>query len=125
MTDQTRVLVIDDDFEMRQLMRRILEMSGHTVEEALDGEEGLWTYRRAQPDVVITDIFMRDMDGLATIKEMLREFPNARIIAVSGGRGEGKVDFLAKARALGARRTLEKPFAQQDLLDAVTAVLQE
>ena len=118
-----RILVMDDDYEIRLVLRRMLEAAGHEVEEAVDGEEGLRYYRIKPADLVITDILMPGGDGLSTIREIRREFPDARIIAMSGGDMSADVGFLPRAEELGAVRTVAKPFDLAQMREAVDEVL--
>jgi len=118
------VLVVDDQDQVRQLIRETLEQAGYEVEEARDGKEGLDRYRVRSPDLVIMDILMPDQDGLETIMTLRQEFPDIRIIAMTGGSDTvGIPNFLDVAKMLGARRTLQKPFELKVLLDAVAAEL--
>ncbi|MGQ0667933.1 MAG: response regulator [Nitrospiraceae bacterium] len=116
------VLVIDDEEQVRQLIRETLEQAGYDVEEACDGKEGLKRYRTRPADLVIMDILMPDQDGLESIMTLDREFPMCRVIAITGGSDViGMLNFLDVAKMLGARRTLQKPFEVKALLDAVAA----
>lgn len=118
------VLVVDDQDQVRQLIRETLEQAGYEVEEACDGKEGLDRYRVRSTDLVIMDILMPDQDGLETIMTLRQEFPDIRIIAMTGGSDTvGIPNFLDVAKMLGARRTLQKPFELKVLLEAVTAEL--
>ena len=118
------VLVVDDQDQVRQLIRETLEQAGYEVEEACDGKEGLERYRVRSTDLVIMDILMPDQDGLETIMTLRQEFPDIRIIAMTGGSDTvGIPNFLDVAKMLGARRTLQKPFELKVLLEAVTAEL--
>jgi CheY-like chemotaxis protein len=81
----TTVLVIDDNEDIRALLRRVLEREGYSVSEASDGMAGTRLYRSQPADVIITDIVMPDQEGIQTIMELLRDFPAAKIIAISGG----------------------------------------
>ena len=118
------VLVVDDQDQIRQLIREMLEQAGYEVEEARDGKEGLDRYRARSMDLVIMDILMPDQDGLETIMTLRREFPDARVIAMTGGCDTiGVVNFLDVAKMLGARRTLQKPFELKVLLDTIAAEL--
>ncbi|MDA0746007.1 MAG: response regulator [bacterium] len=120
-----RVLVIDDEQPARLVMRKILEAQGHEVEEALDGDEGLRMYRLEPADLVVTDILMPGGDGLVAIHELLREFPDAKILAVSGGGESGTLNFLSQAAELGAQRTLEKPFDIREFQQVVRELLEK
>ena len=118
------VLVIDDEAPIRALVRQILEAEGYQVSEATEGAAGiklLWTLPVA---LLITDIFMPGQEGIQTILEVCQHFPQMKILAISGGsKTITTLDPLPTARALGAHRTLVKPFTPQELLDAVSAVL--
>jgi two-component system, chemotaxis family, chemotaxis protein CheY len=118
------VLIVDDEEAIRRLIRNTLEQAGYHVYEAADGKEGLSRYRQAPADLVIMDILMPDQDGLESILTLRREFPKARIMAITGGSDMiGILNFLDVARMLGACRTLQKPFEMQQLLDAVQSAI--
>lgn len=118
------VLVIDDDDMVRTMLLRSLARGGHEAVGARDGLEGVARFRETPCDVVITDIFMPNQEGLATIMELRRTFPHIRIIAISGGGARASLDVLPVAEALGACRTLRKPFTPQEVLDVVRDVLE-
>jgi CheY-like chemotaxis protein len=119
------VLVVDDEDQLRQLIREILEQAGYQVTEARDGKEAVLQYRLAPADVVIMDILMPEQDGLETTSTLRREFPNVKIIAITGSSEMiGILSFLDVAKMLGAHRALQKPFEMQTLLDTVQAELQ-
>ena len=104
------VLIVDDEEAIRRLIRNTLEQAGYRVQEAADGKEGLSHYRQSPADLVIMDILMPDQDGLESILTLRREFPNAKIMAITGGSDMiGILNFLDVARMLGARRTLQNP----------------
>jgi len=116
------VLVVDDEDQVRQLIRETLEQAGYDVQDARDGKEGLEQYRTKPTDLVIMDILMPDQDGLESIMRLRREFPASRVIAMTGGSDMiGILNFLDVAKMLGARRTLQKPFEMKTLLDTVAA----
>ncbi len=116
------ILVIDDEQQVRSLLRKALSGAGYEVKEATNGREGLEQYRQSPADLVITDILMPDEDGLEATLELTREFPDAKIIAITGGSGDR--NFLDVAKLFGARRTLTKPFELDKLLGAVQEELQ-
>lgn len=118
-----RILIIDDDEQLRALLHEILERAGFAVVEAANGVEGLQLFRSEPADLVITDLIMPDKEGVETILELRREFPEARIIAISGGGRNGSANYLPIAARLGARRTVAKPFSRQEILDAVRDTL--
>ena len=118
-----RVLVIDDDEEMRRAMCEVLSRAGYVTVEAADGRAGLTRNREHPADVVITDIFMPEKEGIETILAIRHEFPEARIIAISGGGDGSRFSYLSYARELGATRTLAKPFSTSELLGAIEEIL--
>ncbi len=114
-----RILVIDDEYELRSMLRRMLEHAGHEVSEAVNGAAGIEIYERDAPDLIITDIIMPEKEGVETIIALRRANPALPIIAISGGGRLDATDFLSMAKKLGARRTLTKPFLREQLLEAV------
>ncbi len=117
-----RILVIDDEDQIRAMLRQALESSGHEVLEANNGEEGVRIYQKQPADLVITDILMPEKEGLESIRELRGLDPAVRVIAISGGGRFHTMDVLGLARMLGARRTFWKPF---DLAKVVAAVQEE
>jgi CheY-like chemotaxis protein len=117
------ILVVDDDDQFRSMLRQVLGREGYEVVEARNGREGMALYRAEPTDLVISDILMPEREGLQTIRELRREFPEAKIIAVSGGGPGGTMNFLKAAKLLGAERTLWKPFELDELRQVVREVL--
>ena len=118
------ILVIDDDDQIRSMLRRVLEHEGYAVEEAADGLEGERTYRENPADLVITDIVMPNKEGIETIKDLVQEFPDVKIIATSGGGRMRPQPYLEIAEALGVDRVFAKPFDIKELLAAVKELLE-
>lgn len=118
-----RILIIDDEEELRRIMRTVLERDGHEVLEARNAIEGLRQYDDATVDLVVTDIMMPESDGFEAIIALRRDFPSVKIIAVSGGGRVGDTNYLVLAERLGANRILAKPFQREQLLAAVRACL--
>lgn len=118
-----RILVIDDDEQMRVLLRQVMEWAGYDVLEAGDGREGMQKQRKHRADLVITDLIMPEQEGLETITSMKREFPDLRIIAISGGGRIGPEAYLPAARELGADRVFSKPFDVRELAETVKELL--
>ena len=118
-----RILIIDDDAAVRRIMRRVVERMGHTVEEAADGAMGLSLFRQGKFDLVVTDLFMPEKEGIETIMEIREESPGVKILAVSGGMTLDRMGPLEDAEVLGADASLPKPFAIQDLTSAVQTLL--
>ena len=115
-----RILIIDDEPNMRAMLRRMLHQAGHQVSEAGNGAEGIDSYERDSPDLVITDILMPKKEGIETIIELHRADPDLPIIAISGGGRSGGTNFLSSAEKLGARHALWKPFRGNQFLSAVS-----
>lgn len=118
-----RALIIDDNDAFRSSLRRLLELKGYTVAEASNGIEGISAYRQHPADVVLCDIVMPDKEGLETIRELLKEFPTGKIIAMSGWVQVVGVDPLHFAERFGATRSLRKPFEPEALLQTIAEVL--
>ncbi len=117
------ILVIDDEPHFRSALKRTLELEGHQVRTAADGEEGVVVYRQNPADLVIVDVYMPRKSGLHAISDLRCEFVGVRIIAITGS-ASGVSDYkLEAATALGAQRTLRKPFDDTQLHEAVRAVL--
>jgi DNA-binding NtrC family response regulator len=117
-----QILVIDDDSALRDLIGIVLTRSGHVVSSAANGQEGLEICRGELPDVVVTDIVMPELDGLGFINAARSEFPEIRIVAMSGGLAASP-GYLAAARSAGVISTLSKPFALGQLHDAIDTAL--
>jgi CheY-like chemotaxis protein len=120
-----QILIIEDDLEVRAMLRELLHRAGHTVTEAADGQEGIHCYRTNKADLIITDLFMPVKEGLETIVDLRREFPDLKIIAISGGNREGSGSYLKAAQLCGASRIFHKPFEIADLLTAITDLLED
>ena len=118
-----KILVIDDDDQMRVLLRQVMEWAGFEVTEAEDGREGMQQQRRQPADLVITDLIMPEQEGMETIRLLKKEFPQTRIIAISGGGRIGPEAYLPAAQELGADRVFSKPFDVRELAGAVKELL--
>ena len=111
-----KVLVIDDIDFTRQTISKILSRKGFEVYEAANGKDGLRSFSQNEPDLVLTDILMPEMEGLETIKILKTINPDVPIIAITGSTNS---PFLQIALKFGAATGLFKPFKQEDLLDTV------
>jgi CheY-like chemotaxis protein len=120
-----RILVVDDDRDVRGVLVRILTKAGHEVVQAEDGGAAIAAYRAHPADLIITDMYMPAGDGVEVVARLADEYPGARLIVMSGGGQLEKEDVLDLARRLGARRTLAKPIDRVALLEAVDDVLGE
>ncbi len=114
-----RILVIEDDKDNRQIIREILKAQDHEVMEAEDGHMGLSLQEEHGFDLVLTDILMPVMEGIETVRELTRQYPGLRIIAMSAFR-QG---YLDAARKFGAMETLEKPFTPNEVVACVERCL--
>lgn len=115
------ILVIDDDPDTRDVIQSTLEAAGHEITLASDGRQGVERHRARPADLVITDLYMPGQEGLETIKQLRMEFPDVRIIAMSG-KPTGST-MLTVAQRLGAAIVLHKPFLPDELLKAVESSL--
>lgn len=127
------ILLVDDDQNLREVLRLVLEAAGHDVVEAADGRECVAIYREKRPALVVLDVFMPHQDGIETLIRLQREFDDVKVIAMSGGGGTSpryrawtelsKLDALETARLLGAKLCLAKPFDAAHLVEAIDRVL--
>jgi DNA-binding response OmpR family regulator len=121
----SRILAIDDDIEIREMLKQLLERAGYEVLVAPDGKEALKLHQAKPVNLIITDIVMPEKEGLETIMEFQRQSPGVKIIAISGG---GKIEaneYLNLAKMLGAKKTFSKPFELKKLLTEVRELLQQ
>ncbi len=118
------ILIIDDEPQIRSMLKLMLERDGYEVAEAPDGIEGIRVYRQKPADLVITDLIMPNKDGIGMIIDLKKEFPNVKIIAMSGGGLNKPEGYLKGAKKLGAACTLTKPIDRDEMLRAIKDVLQ-
>lgn len=119
-----RILIIDDNDEFRAVFREMLEKAGYGVIEASNGNEGIKLYRQSPTDIVITDIVMPGKEGMETMVELKREFPDVKLIAMSGGGFEDPETYLEGAKLIGgAIRTFAKPFSMEAMLKAIKDII--
>jgi len=122
--DMARILIIDDDDQVRKMLRLSLNAAGFDVVEAQDGKAAMKLFHQDPlVDLVITDLIMPQKEGIETIIELRRDFPKVPIIAISGGGRIDPNDYLVLAEKLGAQITLEKPFSRKDIIDAVNELI--
>jgi len=118
------ILVIDDDPQVNQLLRDVLEFEGYQVITAQRAIVGLRHLETTTIDLVITDAIMPDKEGLETIKVMRQRYPQIKILAISGGLTKSGVDVLDIAKRLGANSVLSKPFEVKALIQSVHTLLE-
>ena len=111
-----RILVVDDDEVVRNVLRGKLESCGHEVVEASDGKQAMERLSEGVFDVVITDILMPERDGLETLLHVRKTHPGVKVIAITGA---GTSLHLDNARNLGASRVFAKPFKLEEIAAAV------
>ena len=124
----TKVIIIDDEEDIRIVLKEIFVRAGFDVAVASNGEDGLNLLREQGADLVITDIIMPGSDGVETAYDIRMEFPKTKIIVMSGGGNAASLGYessaiatsayLASAAAVGADLTLTKPFDRDELLKA-------
>lgn len=117
-----RILIIDDDENIRVMLRLMLERAGYEVAEAGDGNEAIRLFRAQPADLIITDLIMPEKEGLVAIWELKRERPGLKVIAMSGTNIE---EYLGWAKRLGVQQTFRKPFDNTEMLAAVKDLLSE
>ena len=117
------ILIIDDEPQIRSMLKLMLERDGYEVAEAPDGIEGIRIYRQNPADLIITDLIMPNKDGIGVIIDLKKEFPNVKIIAMSGGGLNKPEGYLKGAKKLGAACTLTKPIDRGEMLRAIKDVL--
>jgi len=119
-----QILVIDDEQQIRSLLKKMLEREGFDVITASDGKEGMKLFSNATVDLVITDIVMPEKEGIEIIRELKKEHPGIPVIAISGGGRNSPESYLNVAKLLGAVAILQKPVEKETLMTAVTTALQ-
>jgi CheY-like chemotaxis protein len=127
------ILVVDDEIDVRDAIKRVLDRAGYSVRVIDNAAGALEDLRQSPTDVVITDIIMPKINGVEAIDMIRSEFPGVRIIAISGGGNFGITAYqphaittsayLAAAERAGAHMILTKPFESKDLIQAVEQVL--
>jgi DNA-binding NtrC family response regulator len=115
-----RILVVDDEPSVLDSIEQVLKMAGHKVIPAGGGSEAIRSFQKEPADLLITDMFMPDQDGIQLITYFRKQLPNLPIIAITGN---PKGNTLEMARKLGAAAALLKPFEVEELLYAVNGAL--
>ena len=119
-----RILVVDDEEQIRTMLTQMLEHEGFVVDTAENGEAGMDLISRHAYDLIITDMIMPVKDGLKFIMELVRDYPDMRILAISGGGAIKAERYLTMAGYLGDIATLEKPFKREAILALVEKQLE-
>ena len=113
------ILVVDDEKLIRDIFKQALEKYGYKVEIACDGNEAIEIYYRNPSDLIITDIFMPKKDGHSMMIEILRDFPGAKIFAITGYKSFDSDMELDIAKGIGALNTFYKPVKFETILAAI------
>ena len=120
-----RILVIDDEDQVRGAMVRLLQRLGYSAIGVEDGEAGLRHVRTNPTDLVITDMQMPGKSGLEVLLELRALDPGLPVIAMSGGDSSKQLDLLGSAGLLGAVAVMMKPYTVEELTAAVRAALDD
>jgi DNA-binding response OmpR family regulator len=118
-----RILVIDDNPDVLAALHKAFTAEGHAVEDAPDSATGIRLHHENPFDLILTDIVMPDKEGISTIIELRREYPELKIIAMSGGGDFEPYGYLDIAKRVGADRTIPKPFSLKEIMEVVNDVL--
>jgi DNA-binding response OmpR family regulator len=119
----TKIVLIDDDNDLRDMVKHLLEREEYQVYATGDGNLGIKYVREEKPALLITDILMPDKEGLEIINELRQSGSDLKILAVSGGGVIGASNCLSLANGLGADKVLPKPFHNAELLKAVRELI--
>lgn len=119
-TRPARILIVDDDPDVRLVLRRMLEPDGYEIAEAGHGREALDSIIARPCDLVITDLIMPEQEGIETIQVFHQRYPQVKIIAISGAYGS---DYLRIAKHLGAHEVMQKPLRLEAVLGTVSRLL--
>jgi DNA-binding response OmpR family regulator len=114
-----RILVVEDAADLRNVLVHALKMAGHVVEAADDGAQGVALQPGFGAEILVTDIFMPNKDGIETIQEFKQSSPGTRIVVMSAGGRLNSSVYLTIAQQLGVDEILLKPFGIREFLDVV------
>ena len=119
----SRVLILDDEESLRQVLCDVFEEAGYEVIPADGGESGVRLFLEEPTELVITDLIMPGKEGIETIRELRHHSVDVKIIAISGRGGPYVKANLDRALAVGADCAIPKPFTPTDILDAASELL--
>jgi DNA-binding response OmpR family regulator len=119
------ILLVEDDYQLREMLHTILTSSGYVVWEAPNGKTANRLCQQRKPDLVITDLIMPNKDGFELISDLRRKDPTVKIVVISGGGEKIPAEcHLRMARKLGVQHTLSKPFGPAEFLETVRLALE-
>jgi len=122
-SNKPRILVVDDNPDCRNLLHHMLEANDFQVQTAINGSDAIDKYKENPADLIIMDIVMPEKEGLETIIELKKYFPEVKIIAMSGGGSLGPKDYLDAAKLLGVECTFSKTFTPKELIEKVKELI--
>ena len=119
-----RILVVEDNEDLRLIIKDILEDAGHDISQACDGAEVEEILSIQPVDLVLTDIIMPEQEGIQTIIRLRKQFPDLKIIGMSGGGSLGNAEYyLEMAQEFGANAALQKPFSKTQLIETIQELI--
>ena len=118
-----RILVVDDNDEMREMLALLLGQAGHEVLDAANGKLAMNLLKKERVDLIITDIITPEMEGISLIMAIRSIDPHAKIIVISGGARIDPRLCPNMAGTLGADRVLQKPFGKSSILSAIAELV--
>jgi CheY-like chemotaxis protein len=119
------ILIVEDDEDLREMLKISLMARKYTILEASNGKEALLRFKPLITNMVITDLIMPDEDGLKVIMKIKEINPSIKVIAISGGGKAGPGNYLNLAKALGADEVFPKPFSVNELIKKIEELLGE
>ena len=117
------VLVVDDEADVRSFLRKVITKLGHHVSDVGDGAEALRLLDLIRFDLIISDVYMADMDGMELLVRIRQREYNVPVVVISGGGYKSREEVLKMAAACGAAATLDKPFTVEQLRDTLEPLL--
>ena len=119
------ILIVEDDNELREMLKVSLMRHKYTVLEASDGKDAITHFKPALTDLILTDLIMPEEDGLKVIMKLKEMKPDVKIIAISGGGKAGPGSYLNLAKVLGADAIYSKPFSVNDLIIKIRELIED
>lgn len=117
-----KIIIVDDEISFTQGLQLVLEHKGYSVDVADNGSSAIKLFKSHTYELVVTDIIMPEMDGIELILKLTKEYPDVKIIAISGGGRISASGHLDAAQKIGADEVLAKPFTTKQLLDTIQKV---
>jgi len=118
------ILIVEDDKDLREMLKVSLLRKRFTVLEAENGKDAIVHFKPSVTDAVVTDLIMPEEDGLKVVMKLRELKPSIKIIAISGGGKAGPGSYLNLAKALGADAIYSKPFSINDMISRIEELLE-